>query len=319
MNRRSFFRDTALLSLTTLSTTAFSSTWLKSHFSVEKLMRRRNLTPYFIVEDALRLIQYSDFDQKLIDALEVNRSFVHLGAANNLPADDRRKMIQDSLNKWSEDDTLDEGQTQTSYLIGSILYPIIDNHLPYELPSHQVGQPILPLSDEAICFDVHLIQALFNAEPSNTNSDLKNALASVEKAELSELFHLIRQRNLIRTHTFRPEFSDVESWLENFLQYHHIIEDENQRYADLYLDPGKSNIRTSWQKFYNASDDLIELARDTQVGISESTIELDAASETMREQSTYAQILASCLTEIKEWNRCILGKTSEADLMARYQ
>ena len=318
MNRRTFVRDTTLLSLTTMSTTALNVKWLKSRVTPGAKIKRRNLVPFFVVEDVLRLIQYSGFDQKLIDALEVNQAFIHLAAANNLPGEDLNNMIKDSLDKWSGDDTLDEGQTQASYLIGSILFPIIDSYLPYELPSYQMGEAIPPLSEEAIGFDILLMQAIFDAEPWNSDANLDDSLPAAQKEELSHLFHLIRQRNLIRTHTFRPEFSDVEPWLENFLQYHHLIEAENQRYAELYLDPDTININAPWIKFYQAKDDIIQLARDTQVGISESTINLSDAIINAPNQSTYAQILASCLEVIRAWDLCILGESTEKDLIARY-
>lgn len=318
MNRRTFVRDTALLSLTSMSTTAFDVKWLKSSVIPGAKMKRRNLVPFFVVEDVLRLIQYSNLDQKLIDALEVNQAFIHLASANNLPREDLNNMIRDSLSKWSSEDTLDEGQTQASYLIGSILFPRIDSYLPYELPSYQMGETIPPLSEEAIGFDILVMQAIFQAEPWNGDDYLDKMLPAAEKEELSHLFHLIRQRNLIRTHTFRPEFSNVEPWLENFLQYHHLIEVENQRYADLYLNPDSINMHASWIKFYNAKDDIIQLARDTQVGISESTINLSDAIKNSPNQSTYAQILASCIEEIKAWDRCISGEITDRDLIVRY-
>ncbi len=320
MKRRTFFRNTTLASLSTVSLSGSAKySWLKPLVSMDNTMRRRNLLPVFMVEDVLRLIHHSSIQEKLIDALQINRSFVHLGAANNLSNDYRLKMIKDSLEKWGNEATFDEGQTQVSYLLGSVLYPLIDKHLPYQLPERSSELQLPPLPDEAIYFDVMLMRAMYSAEPFLSDQDRQQALAGTKVEDLVELLHLIRQRNLIRTHTFRPEFSDVESWLEDFLRYHHVLEEEDRRYAVIYLNPQSIQNEDTWHNFYKQSDDIIQLARDTQVGISESGIDLQEARKSARQQSTYAQTLALCLDEISQWSDCIEGKINQNDFISNYR
>lgn len=308
MKRRTFFKNTTFASIAslTLGTTKYS--WLSKLGKMNTEMSRRNLIPFFVMEDILSLIQYSVFSEKLIDALVINKSFLHLAAADKFSLADRQEMMKDSLNKWSQPDKFDEAQTQIAYLIGSVLYPGVDQLLPYDLASYTVGQPVPPLTDEAIYFDVKLMQEIHLAEPYRSEHDHKRP----SKESLEELFHLIRQRNLIRTHTFRPDFKDVEPWLENFLRYHHLIEEENQRYAHIYLNPDVVKPEVPWKSFYDANNDIISLARSTQMGISEATIDLEIAVEDGLRQSTYARILSNSMKEISQWNQFLLAEIDQS-------
>ncbi|MBK8503516.1 MAG: hypothetical protein IPL46_15665 [Saprospiraceae bacterium] len=137
--------------------------------------------------------------------------------------------------------------------------------------------------------------------------------------DLAELLHLIRQCYPICTSTLRSKFSKVEPWLENFLRYHHVLEAEDRRYAAIYLNPQSIVDGSTWQNFYNRADDLIQLARDTQVGISESTINLKTAAQTANQQYTSAGILAVCLHELGQWSGCIQGTINQNEFISNYR
>ena len=215
------------------------------------------------------------------------------------------KVRRNVRNEWSLE----------NIILSSKQLPIMDEFLPYALLKETDEQQLAPFPDRSIGFDVLLRSAIFDAE-SQAEAHSGDRHQDLRQDKLIEVCHLIRQRNLIRTHSFRPEFSAVEPWLENHLKYHHILEEENNRYASIYLNPDQVNITDDWSKFYNKSDAIISLARDMQVGISESILKLESARKVAPFQSTYARILASCLDEISRWDRCITGEIAQNDLIS---
>ncbi len=273
--------------------------------------------PSFIIEDLLRLLHFSDLDDKLLDALQINKSYLHLGGASNLSRDQRTTMLTDSLEKWSSETTLDEAQTQLAFIIGSVLFPLIDEGMPFTAKDQTGQDKIQILTDEAISYDVWLMKMIFNAEPAIDDLPPDSELKDVKEEDLEELFHLIRQRNLIRTHTIRPEFSEVEIWMEDLLTYHKILAHENKRYASIYVKPDSGASGAELLAFYNASNEIIRLARSAQIGLSEEPIDLGQARKTSIKESAYAKILGACCEEIDQLNKLLTGEFNQADFLKK--
>lgn len=265
---------------------------------------RRSLTPSFILEDVLRLVHLSEFSDDFVEALQINRQLFHRGAAFRLPVDEWSTLIDQVDGTWGGKDTRDDGQTLLALLAGASMYSAMDRDLP--MASSDLKTVVPTLSDEQIYHDVWIMKEMQNADPASRAIPMSESL-EIEPGEVAELFHLVRQRNLIRMHTIRPEFADVETWLEQVLTLQHILEEENVRYAQIYCNPISAGIDKEMITFYDRDDAIIRLARGLQMSVTELPYDLMDSIEQAGSQSMYAQVLSQCMERLAHWYTFVQG------------
>ena len=262
---------------------------------------RRSLIATFVIEDIVRLVNTSSFNENFIRAIQINHKWMHLGSACRLGLETIKTIATESQKIWIDNKNNDTAQTQLSFLVGTSLLPLIEQDLPLKSYTKPDNRSVATLSDEAIYLDVWLMKEIYNADPNQKTLDPEKSISTVSLGEMEEIFRLIRQRNFIRMHTNKPEFNEVEDWLEHILDYLDILNEENQRYAWAYLRPSSLPVAIDMGAFYQKSDDLIRLARGIQMGNTEMDISLDRAILHAKHQSTYAQILRNCILKLDQW------------------
>ncbi len=114
---------------------------------------------------------------------------------------------------------------------------------------------------------------------------------TVQRAE--ELFRLFLQRGLLALHTFIPDDGDIEAWLERLFEKQQRFRVDVGRYAEALTEPDPDKVRRFIREpnFYDPEDPLIRLAASLRGEGPAEVIEFDAALETAREGSLYAQVL----------------------------
>lgn len=275
---------------------------------------RRSLTPSFILEDVLRLVHLSGFSDDFVEALQINRQLFHRGAAFRLPDNDWVRLVDQVGDTWGGKDTRDDGQTLLALLAGASMYSTIDRHLP--VASSDLTSVVSALSDEQIYHDVWVMKEMQNADPASRAIPMSESI-EIEPGDVAELFHLIRQRNLIRMHTIRPEFADVETWLEQVLSLQHILEEENMRYAQVYSNPISVGIDKEMITFYDRDDPIIRLARGMQMSVTELPYDLTDSIDQAGSQSIYAQVLSQCMQKLAHWYTYVQGTLPRNSLIQK--
>ncbi len=313
-DRREFLKQAGIASVgyLTLDQVEAMTSQLFAHAAADEGLLRRSLVPSFMLEDVLRLVHLSDFSDDFVAALQINQQLFHRGAAFRLPDSEWRKLVDKVKNTWGGEGTMDDAQTLLALLAGASLYPIIDDHIP--IASSDLASVVPTLTDEQIYHDVWVMKEMQNADPSGRSVPMNEPI-EVDTGDVAELFHLVRQRNLIRMHTIRPEFADVETWLEQVLSLQHMLEDENVRYARVYCHPTSTGITRDMNTFYDREDPIIQLARGVQMSVTELTLGLPDSISEAGSQSTYAQVLRQCMLRLGDWYSFVSGKVSRDALI----
>ena len=253
LNRRHFLKTSLVLGLATGGLGALPRF---GALDGRKLAGPGALTPFLAAEDVLRLVQLSDLPKSVRQALTVNREFFHLGRAWEVPATEADKVLTESAALWTAERGQDRGFTQFALVAGHRVAAALDEHLRTD-------------SAEAARYrDTYLMKQLQRARPGARQVALQGPVEGVTPAEVAELFHLMQQRNLIRTHTLRPEFSDIKTWLEDLLTYYAAMKEENHAVAEVFCAPDPEKLRqyVLAPNFYDPVDGPIVAARELAVG-----------------------------------------------------
>lgn len=304
-NRRQFLQTS---STATLGMAFLSPQWVsasKSQFNLAATTRD-GLTPNFLAEDVLRLIQIDQFQPSFREALSINMRHFQLGKVWQIPAEELLKVAKDSKENWNNEMNQDRAKTQYALVCGKIAHDTFTQMLPKEDGS--------TLSDATIYRDTYVIKSLQNADPHRQKVPFDRPIEGVSPEEVASLFHVIQQRNLIRMHTIRPEFSDISTWLDNMLAFYETMKADNDRYAMAYCwaDAAKVKKYVTDQQFYEPTDTPIQAARQFQM-----TLMTGKTNQLMNRKavvSIYGKALNEALSKLRVCEEYVLGKKDEKAL-----
>ncbi len=308
-SRRHFIQTSALAAGAAFSTPAFGS------FNLDQWQKGRSISPFILGEDLLRLTQIADMDGLTRQALLVNRECFQLGKAWSISGKPLTALVQASRNLWKDPKESDRAQTQFALLCGWSAHRTFEQWL---YKDDQAVSTAEDLSERTLYRDVHLMKMLQNADPHRPMIAIDRPLPGVDVASVANLFHLIQQRNLIRMHTIRPEFSDAEGWLDQFLNYYHQLKKDNAQYAEVYCNPVAEKVQKHIRQnnFYHADDQIIQVARKLQMGLplghhGSSWMESAPAS-------IYGKALGEAFQKIRTCSLYITGNATEQALQAAF-
>lgn len=304
-NRRQFLQTSAAASLGVATINPVQAFATKGVFSLAEA-NTRALTPYFLGEDLLRLLQVNDFNKMMRQALTINKMHFQLGKAWSISKAELLKVAKDSQSLWNSEMEQDRANTQYALVCGWVAHRAFEDHLLTENSND--------LSERAIYQDAHVMKMMQNADRHRKKVPIDEELEGVSVAEVAELFHIIQQRNLIRMHTIRPKFLDVSTWLDQFLSYYNSMKKDNTTYAKIYCTPSKSKVQeyVLTTNFYDAKEPIIQAAR--QIQLSQVTGSNNRMAETANPNSMYGKALQSALTKMKICEDYVLGKKNEKAL-----
>ena len=256
--RRDFLKSSLLLGLGASSFGAYAGLPSSSFFSVDKLTGPRGLAPFIAGDDLLRLVALSELPKSVRQALTVNREVFHLGWAWTVDNAGLQTVLRESGQLWRAEQGQDRGFTQFALAAGHLAARAMNEALGTEEDDAEASR----------YRDTYLFKQLQNARPHARRVAVDGPVPEVTPAEVAELLHLMQQRNLIRMHTLRPEFSDVETWLTDFLGYYAEMKAENLRYGEVFCNPEVEKLRRYVLEpdFYDPEDAPILAARQLANG-----------------------------------------------------
>ena len=311
-NRREFLQTSFIAGIGTTMANPVFSIFKNNKIILGETRRARGFTPYFLGEDLLRLVQLSAVDKAARQAVTVNFQYFQLGNAWELSAEELFKVFADSKNLWKGEAEADRAQTQFALACGQVAHQAISKALESAERTGNTG-----ISEQEMYRDAHILKMLQNADPHKKNVPIDKNIEGVEVEEVRELFALIHQRNLIRLHTLRCEWSGVEPWLDNILTYKGQLKNDHQKYAEIYCRPNaaKVNEYVLQNNFYDENEDLIKTARDFQMvnigalHISNEKIKLASP------KSKYGMALKSAWEKTNACGEYVLGEMGEREFM----
>ncbi len=256
--RRGFLKTSFVLGLGVSSLGAHAGLPHVSRLFVHKLSGPAALAPFLATEDLLRLVELSELPKSVRQALTVNRELVHLGRAWSVDEAGLTAVLNESRQLWRAERGQDRGFTQFALAAGHLVAREMEAIL-----SPQETDP-----EAGVYRDTYLFKQLQNARPHARQVSLTEPVTEVSPAQVAELLHLMQQRNLIRMHTLRPEFSDIERWLTDFLKSYHDMKAENLQYGKVFCTPEADKLRryVLEPNFYDPADAPIVAARQMAIG-----------------------------------------------------
>jgi hypothetical protein len=280
-NRRRFLKTSLILGL---ASTGLGALPRFGSLDGDKLTEPGSLTPFLAGDDVLRLVQLSDLPKSVRQALTVNREFFHLGRAWNVVPADLDQVLNESADLWNAERGQDRGYTQFALAAGHRVAAVMADHLKAEN------------TESGHYRDTYLMKQLQNAAPGGQQVPLEGQVDGIAPEQVAELFHLMQQRNLIRTHTLRPEFSDVKSWLNDLLTYYAAMKEENTVLAEVFCDPVPDKLEryVLAPNFYDPEDASIAAVRSLANGRVTGPVTLK-----LRASSAYGRALVAGLEEVR--------------------
>jgi hypothetical protein len=186
-------------------------------------------------------------------------------------------------------------------------------------PVFRAADPDCPLSptDCSVYHDAFLLREVYGA------GDLEPYGPAVLEPDpsaegIEDLLRTLWQRALIALHTFIPDESDPEGWVERLLERRQRFRVDLRRYAEALASPDPQKIRRFIvdARFYDRSDPLIRLARSLREG-AEEAIDLEGALAAAGEQSQYARALARGMRYLRAASGYFEGRLDEDEFRNR--
>ena len=247
INRRHFMQHSALAALGAFALPA--SAYARP--GEERVIAIPTFVETQYAEDVIWLSQLADdLPDAFRQAIYANRQYVHLGMSDTAQRFSKEAMQLVSKN-WNDPQGRDTAHTQLAYLLGGLLRP-------------EFAATGTDYTEAAIYRDACLLKTLHNARPGNRPLALDRPIENVREAEVVELFEAMTQRNQIRLHTFRPDFEDVEGWMDHLLAWTKASKERHQALAAVYVRPDAERVARYWAGFYDEKDARVAKVRAAQ-------------------------------------------------------
>lgn len=153
-----------------------------------------------------------------------------------------------------------------------------------------------------------------------TNTILNDPSTGFER-QVEEYFRVLWQRAIVGMHTFSPDTSDMQAWLDKFLAALQDFPADLSRYARIAAewDPAKVKRYLEDTRFYEREDRLIRAARGTQRGEQVEPDQVVAAlAATGENSSRYARALAKAMTYLLAASDLYDGKIGPGEAKTRF-
>jgi hypothetical protein len=259
-----------------------------------------NITHTAVTDDCARLALHS---ARICDAfkhcLREHLSVARLGGVTR--AGDT--YTADLLGKFREEwpDGAPEGMLpkKLAYVLGWLTHRAADRQMKpiWRSMPDETASP----TDCSVYHDVFVLRTVYAGGTKGPYSpqavhEVPDPPAGAEDISVQEVENLLRaiwQRALVGLHTFKPDHSDAEGWIERLIEARQEWRVDITRYARAFADPDPDKVRRYIEEinFYDPDEPLIRLARSLQAGEADPSVDLDQALRPDAVESKYGLAL----------------------------
>lgn len=279
-----------------------------------------NITHTAVCDDCLRLMSaMPDICDEFKQATANHLDIAHLGAVTRSTDKFNPELLKRLRDGWKDRQPKDNFEPKLAYSLGALSHRAADRTMK---PVFRQAAPEDRQSpkDVSIYHDVFLFREVYKEGVEKLYSPAMFDM----KTEFEEHFRILFQRALLGMHTFIPDLTDPSAWLDKLFKFRQRFYVEIARYADAYYhpDPEKTRRFVIDVNFYDADDDLIQLARSIQAEnpIGEEVVHeaikhvLERSEGSGKNESKYAQALIRGLQYLIAANRFFRGVLSFDEL-----
>lgn len=199
--------------------------------------------------------------------------------------------------QWARPERPESVPMKLAFVLGWLSHRAADRQMKRIFRTLDPDCPRRPPTDCSIYNDVEVLRQVYGDGGSDPWGLRALAGADRDRREIrlraEALLASVWQRSLLRMHTFIPDDSDPDGWLDRVVERHQRLYVDLQRYAAALTDPDPERVRRFLVEpnFYNPADPLIALARSRQRGTAPPGTSLAMALEQAQNQSLYARML----------------------------
>lgn len=218
-----------------------------------------------VVDDCARIVQQDAaicpaFKTVLAEHLELAR----LGGATRLGDRHNPGLLTRYRELWPERGRHPALGAKLAFVLGWLSHRAADRNFKRVFRALDADCPHRPTDcsiyqDAEIMRQVYAGQFPFPSHAVEPGMASHPAAAAVSVDAVADLFEGMWQRFLIRIHTFIPDDTDPDAWLEQVVRLHQARTVDLRRYAEAYLAPDPDKVRRFIVdcNFYNPADPLL--------------------------------------------------------------
>jgi len=276
-----------------------------------------NITHFAVCEDCLRLMQnVTSISDAFKEVTKDHPDLARMGSVTRGTARFNLHLLERIRDGWAGRRPGEHLEAKLAYILGTVCHRAADLTMKpifvAEAPEDQ-QQP----TTVSIYHDIFAFREIYKEGFEKPYSPQMFGMAS----ELEEHFRLLMQRALLALHTFIPDQSDPEGWLEKLFARRQQFYVDITRYAQAYTDPDPDE----WRRYivdvnyYDAGDGLIALARQVQNGDSIADSAVVEALTPGQNQSQYGQALLRGMRYLVAASEFFAGQVSVDSLQASWE
>lgn len=248
-----------------------------------------NITHTAICDDCLRLMSQTE---EICDAFkqvsENHLDIARLGAVTRSTDRFNPALLNRLREGWDNRQPEDNLEPKLAYSLGALCHRAADRTMKPVFVQAAPEDTQSP-KDVSIYHDVFLFREVYKEGVEKPYSPAMFGM----KTHFEEYFRVLFQRALLQLHTFIPDLTDAEAWLDKLFAFRQRFYVDIARYASVYYHPEPEKTRRYIMEvnFYDENDDLIQLARAIQEGDTFGEDAVRKAFEAGKNESKYAQAL----------------------------
>lgn len=260
-----------------------------------------HITHYAVCDDCLRLMsRMAEIHPALQAAARDHRDIARLGSVTRSTDSFNPQLLQRLRDGWESRRPEENLEKKLAYSLGTLLHRAADRTMKPVFRDLGAGDAQDP-TDVSVYHDVFLFREVYQG---GTELPYSPTMFGEETA-FEETFRVLVQRALLAMHTFIPDRTDPEGWLDRLFRLRQDFYVEIKRYAQAYHspDPAKYQAYIVDAGFYDPEDALIRLARAIQNGETVPDGAVTAAVDTAAPRTQYAQALQRGMGYLRAANR----------------
>lgn len=268
------------------------------------------LTHWAVYEDSRRLVQLDDQIIPLFKTLmESERDYARLGAITRGGNRWMPEILASARVRWQDEADPSKLGKKVAFCLGGLTHQACDN-----LMKSLMARLAPPEGKREISayYDVHVFQQVYlNGEEEPFNQFLLQRNATSPGQALEGFAKSLFQRALLSSHTLKPDYADIDSWLDKLFDALQLLYIQIELYVNVFTNPDLAKIRQYEVQttFYDINDPAIIAARTIQRGESVSDEQARAALSVEANRSSYGQALALSIEYLRRGSSYWQGET----------
>jgi hypothetical protein len=283
-----------------------------------------------ILEDCFNLALISNrVCEEFKEIVKNHRSFAQIGSVTISGDKFSFKLLEEYKKRWRDRKPEELIEAKLAFVLGWISHRAADRQMkpiwrlgPIKELESKIGLKPTDCSiyHEACIFREYFMENSVYKYAVMEEELLKNpASAGVYTEGMMDFIHSLVKKSLIEMHTFKPDYDDVDGWLERIFERQQCFYVDLKRYAKAIIEPDPDKWKTYITdiNFFDSTDPVIVIAKRLRKDDKVSNEELDTALAATN-RSHYAQALIKAYKYVLTASDFFINEMTTEELMEKF-